>query len=250
MRFGLLGTLLALCLSLAATVPLRGQIAYTTIELLTEEAKSVYVGKVIAIDRPPGVSSDSQQRTVVIEVAQTLKGTATERFSFNDPDTRLTAWEKSGASLMFFFGRGGGTVAPMRIIDLADIGVAGISENLVVLNKPEQLIQAVQTAALRTPQPSAQEMMLSLPPSIATGPGWPQVEPVVFPVDIHLEQLAYSILRKEPGDSYRAEAVEALSFFKSDENIRLLRSLLSRPSDGKTCAAASRVLTDWGISGP
>ncbi len=116
-------------------------------------------------------------------------------------------WQKNGTRLLLAIGRGEG--APMRAIDLADIGLWGMSENLVVLQTPEQLLQAVRVAVQRTPQATRREISLWLPHSVPTAPPWPQGESVIFPVDEHLEQLAHTILNKETGDGYRVQAVQA-----------------------------------------
>ena len=241
-------TVLSCCLVFTASAPLHSQVVYDTVEALANRAEAVYVGRVVTVAAAPGFPADSQQRSVVIAIEQTLKGKPVQQLSFEDADSRMMQWQKSGARLLLAIGRGEGP--PMRAIDLTDIGLWGMSENLVVLQTPEQLLQAVRVAVQRTPQATRKETSLSLPPCVPTGSHWPQGEPVIFPVDEHLERLAHTILSKEAGDGYRVQAVQALQFFKSDENIRLLTSLLSHPSDVRTCEEANRVLTGWGVSSP
>ena len=236
------------CLVLTASVPLYGQLSYNTIEVGINRAEAVYVGRIVSVALAPSFPPDSQQRSVVVAIEQTLKGEPVQQLSFEYSGSQITQWQKSGDRLLIPIAHSDG--APMPIIDLNNVRLWELSENLVVLQTPEEILQAVRMAVQRIPHATPGEMDLWVPPSVSTGPGFPKEEPVMFPVDDRLEQLAHTILSKETGDGYRAEAVQALQFFKSDENIRLLTPLLSHPSDVRTCEEVKRVLTGWGISLP
>jgi hypothetical protein len=146
--------------------------------------------------------------------------------------------------------------APSHVnaIDLDEVELHVLSADLVLLTKPEDIIQAAKDEVLRSPaKPSDDYGLWWLPPhnyDALQGTAYDHSD-IYVPVDERVEKRAQSLLRgpiEAISHSFTTHtfAIYALHFFKSDENISLLTGLLSDP-DGPTRQEAYQVLKGWGL---
>jgi Leucine-rich repeat (LRR) protein len=143
------------------------------------------------------------------------------------------------------------------------------TENFVCLRTAAAVIQAA-TEVVRLMPPGVKRIntaALRFPPgTLDAGSGYDySTTRLRVPVNDHLERRARAILRGESNFD-RADAVDALRYFKSEENIRLMKSLLTDSAKAFNRYAdqnggvqvefyfvrerAYEVLTGWGIDVP
>ena len=105
-----------------------------------------------------------------------------------------------------------------------------------LLRDPEAVIRAARAAVTRLPAniKRVHTFDLQVPRNVINGTSWETCYDtgghlrLSVPVDQHLEKRAQDSVRS--GDPHRrAEGAKALAYFKSDENIALVRPLLNDP---------------------
>lgn len=265
-----LATVLTACLALTFTAHTCGQPligSADSIDLTVARANRVIVGRVA--DIVGGIRRDSADLvSVVMTVDDTLKGPPVQPLAVDLYATmqEVTTWRAGSHRLLVAVNATAG-LHP-TVIDLADEKLAVFTADFVLLKNAADVIQAARNALGATPAGggSVQSAMLTVPPDLIKGTRWDGFMGMRLqvPADQRLERRASDILGGRGGPGTRAEAVNALRFFKSDENIQLLTALLSDPSWGYNRFAqenrgvevrkyqireiAYEILTNWGIT--
>lgn len=164
--------------------------------------------------------------------------------------------------------------SPERVLvfdgpDLIGWNVKGIlSMDLNLINTVDAAVEAVRREAKLTPKKKDDAVMIDIPWDLAKRTGiCGDGNGLILPINPRLAELGREWVRskdEEPkpgvfprGAWMRKVGVKALSFFKSDRHIELLKSLLSDPAtigDGNTKEtvywvreAAYKTLIEWGV---
>lgn len=226
--------IVAHCLLLSA-LPLRAQPGFRvidSIEVTVANADSVFVGRIVSIQ--PTARKDAGRVSVAVSVEETLKGGRGEKWSVDLalPESVVAGWLTHASRLLVAVD----IAAPSATaIDLSSDILCVYTEDFVCLRSAASVIQAAKDVVRRTPAgvKRINAVALMFPPgTLNGGSGYDYATTRLHvPVDERLEKRAHAILR---GDIRidRADAVGALKYFKSDENIRLMKSLLNDPATG------------------
>jgi hypothetical protein len=214
--------------------------------------------------------ADPDGHEAVIIVEDTLKVPRGECYTklgvrLPGPASLLTQWEGNPHRLLVFVKEEAPTAA---VIDLADENLEVFNANLSILRDRELVIEAAREMVRRTPLAvrRLQTFRLDVPRALLKGTRWETLDglKVSVPVDDLLERRAIESIRSE-NDFRRLEGIQALWYFKSDENVERLTPLLDDPAsifrpaeagqfDGPGIRhyyireAAYRTLTSWEVA--
>jgi hypothetical protein len=263
LKFLALVSILSL-ISLAEAQP--GPTLVQCIDAMAINSKFVFVGQIVDICGLPFCSADNN---VTVKVEKYLKGNEDDVFQFrvNAPMNALLDWKDRGSRLLLFDGGEVGADGGTKQIDLSDPELKVLTADMNILTTPQQVLLEVQNAIDRHPNVyGIFTVRRSVPLEAARKLGAAFLPVTDVPVDADLERWAQSAFRPRSAarDPERDEAVHALAFFKSDENERILKSLLGDSSwvYGKRAAEnmgvelrvylirkdAYQVLKDWDVS--
>jgi hypothetical protein len=238
------------------------------LDTMAINSRYVLVAKIVEIHKLVGVASDSN---VVASVEKSLKGGQSGKVDIHIdvPESVLAEWKDRGTRLLLFNGETSPSTVSNKTnkpIDLSSSNLKILTAEMKVLTNPEQVIQAAQKAISRHSSANGiytiDTFSRSLPSETAKELG-AKISPYTnVPVDPELERWAQSVLRGNT-KGFRAEAVDALRYFKSKENMRLLTPLLNDPQWGYLKSAeenmgveirvytvrraAYQVLKNWGV---
>jgi hypothetical protein len=175
-------------------------------------------------------------RLVTFDVGEALKGITSRQLTgpVNVSARDLTRWKKQKHRILVADVPG---ETSMEIIDLNEPGFAAVSSELKILRDPPSVIAAAREAlALHPTNTSIRSFNVPAPQTEAFKVVQNQhIFPNVYwngeikvPVDINLEQRALAWARSRQVQE-RAAAARMLSFFKTEANETLLRTLLQDP---------------------
>jgi hypothetical protein len=263
MRFSSLKTILAAFIVSLSALPLCAQMypVAESLDSLVARADQIVIGRIIEVGVATRDPKSDTRQTIVVSVQETLKGDHVQRLpldlignqSMHQFPTKLPS-SGSEDRLLFIVRRNQQGSPYVNAINLTVVEFPVVTADLTVISKPSDIEQATKDDVRRFPaKPKAGENFEwspmhdydSLKGSYYYGCG------IVVPVDERVEKRAHALL-SAPNDKIvstvttHSMAVHALSFFKSDENIRLLRGLLNDP-DESVRAETLRVLKGWGI---
>ena len=144
------------------------------------------------------------------------------------PASVLADWKKRSCRLLVAYDE----YAPKAttVIELVKGRLEVLTADITLLRDPEAVIKAARETARRMPAgvKRIHTFRLQVAREIVAGTKWEQYYDtgghlmLSVPVDKQLEQRAHDYIRSESGEK-RGEGVRALLYFKSDENIGLVR---------------------------
>lgn len=238
-----------------------------SIETMVSNADVIVVAHLSRFDLPQGRHGFPSD----VVVDETLKGKPAAQFTVEIPDVerRLSGWRDAGTPLLISIPRDSSRSA--TVMDLTASDLAALTADLKVLRSRQAITRAVREAVRRGPSEGtlpSQAFAIPVPYDLVAGTrlisGVTNVL-VVVPVDARLERWALAALRS-PQSENRREAVEALRYFRSDSNVRLLMALLTdehlayrKFADGNlghevriyfVRESAYDVLKSWGLTPP
>lgn len=243
MRAALLKSLIVFGVSLIASVQAHAQPLSPhaeSIESTVANADLVFIAKLV--DFRGGEQTDGiKGHEVTIAIEETLKMDAFTVEPYRRlglhiprPASVLADWKERSCRLLVAYN----DYAPKAttVIELVQGKMEVMTANLTLLRDPEDVIQAARETVRRMPAgvKRMHTFRLQVPREIVTGTKW---EPyydtgghlrLSVLVDKQLEKRAHDYVRSESGQK-RGEGVRALMYFKSDENIALVRPLLDDP---------------------
>jgi hypothetical protein len=237
-------TVLAVLIALISRVPLLAQpiiIDRQSIDSTAAMFEQVFVGHIVEIGASKTDGKRVSMQPVVFAVEEVLRGERTTRIALPDftyPMATLAGWQSHSSRLLVAANYGAPSVSAVIDLDAGNLQVW--SANFVLMKKAADVIQAAKDEIRRTPTGNSRSPNVQVRPP--TGDLYLRL---TVPADERLERRAHAVLRGEDGWS-REEAVEALKYFKSEENIRLQKSLLG-DSDSKVWRKAYEILTGWGV---
>ena len=269
-RFACAAALSLSWLAVFAAFPIHSQRnpVYSSLDESIARADQVVVGRIIDFGTATyDKSGRGYQQPFVVAVEETLKGADVQRLSL---DLGLVTWMEIAPHFDWKlpFSHGDDSLIHSHrlliaqrfseppypphsdVFDLDSGGLSVVTADLTVLTKPEDIIRAAKDDIRRTPM------------KVKPGDSFTWVPPqeplketayygcaIVVPIDERLEKRAHTLL-SEPGNKNISEghlvALGAIRFFKSDDNIRLLKGLLN-DSDLAIRREASVVLKSWGV---
>lgn len=261
----------ALSLSLLATFaafPIHSQIhgICSSLDESIARADQVVIGRIIDFGTPtyPKFGSAYQQ-PFVLSVEETLKGADVQRLSL---DLGQVTWESHFDWKLPFSHGDDSLIHSHRLLiaqrfseppypphsdvfDLDSGGLSVVTADLTVFTKPEDIIRAAKDDIRRTPMKvkPGDSFTWEPPQESLKGTAYYKCE-IVVPIDERLEKRAHTLLSEPDKNisegSMHWVALGAIRFFKSDNNIRLLKGLLN-DSDMAIRREASDVLKSWGV---
>lgn len=277
-------TRVLLCGCILAPAPaLRGDTAAEeSIELLVADSDRIVRGRVRAVEH--GEDRRLAWEIAVVKVAEVLKGEKCQSVSFivyrylRTPRLAL-AWQENGFELLLFLVTGERyrknadrlvrKKHPWALRDRRGLhsaielnGKPGrhiFTFDLVRLRKKDEILKAARVAAAFTGGARHLKTHFIALPLALTPEGFDfHSLGVFFPVDRRLEERAHEWVKS---DHYhlRMDGVNALRYFRSDENLAILRDMLSDPIPAPHCrylrlyrtrGVAYRILKGWGIDVP
>jgi hypothetical protein len=276
MRTSWLKLIVAVGFCLSASVRAYAQVYYVgtteSIESLVANADEVYIAKLQRIGRgiPENKNSlnveDLEKHEVTLAVEETLKETAFASDGRDPggkpeplvgrevpyPASVLAAWKKRGSRLLVAESGGApnelmcSNVRFITIIELAPDTLEELTEDMKLLRNPADVIRVAKETVRRMPTNvrRIQTFQLVVPQEIVCGtklalaPEKPGELRVTVPADERLEKRALDEIRS-PDERRREEGVRALRYFKSEENIARMKSLLNDTSFGYLSDPAS-----------
>lgn len=228
--------------SLIASIQARAQPLFghaESIESTVANADLVLVGKLVEFS---GAKTDArQEHEATIAVESTLKeniftGQPYQRLrvQVRYPVSVLSDWKDHSNRLLVAVMED--TPAEAKLIDLAQPGLEVVTANFTLLRDPEGVIRAARETVRRMPAPVRRihTFGLQVPREAVAGTKWEHYYPtggsliLSVPVDKRLEERAHDYVRSESYEK-REEGARALRYFKSDENIARVRTLLNDP---------------------
>jgi hypothetical protein len=273
------------CISLAlSSILLTGTTAlaqinpvWTSIDLSVAWADRVVVGRIEEMGEASGAAERNDRRqSIILAVDETLKGEPVSRLPLvigYDLWQQLAGEKVLCSACAAHTHRLLVTIGPMQdhpsgVTDLDRDSVFDVSGDLHVLSTGDAILQAAREEVLRCPGVLDGEKYFAWDPSETFMPGTTFHQYTVnVPVDERQESLAHHFLDSEPVPTRvigargndRAQAALVLGFFRSPENLELMKSLLHDPQvehdvlgqlDYPVRAVAYRVLSKWGVDVP
>jgi hypothetical protein len=254
----LLKVIVAASLALVASIRLHAQYPLSpTIDLIVGEADQVVVGRILNTGSTTRDEEGRRRGTIVLAVEKTLKGDQV-RGPLDLPIPNWDSWNPGGFypatadplpyadRLLVASLHAGAGPARIMAVDLDAASLAVMSADLVVLKNSAEVLVAVEDELRRLPARGKRIDFFEWPARADNVKGDPFYGyRVILPVDERLEKRAHAILHTE-SDEERPIAINALRFFKSDENVHLLMGALSDP-DNSIRRYAYQVLKGWGV---
>jgi hypothetical protein len=274
-----IGIFATVIVSLSATAYAQQHPVWSSVDLLVAQADRVVIGRIAEMGEASGNAELNERRQpIVLAVEETLKGEPVSRLSFNAaPDL----WSKLNHGkllcgtcaehshrLLVMVGHRQNYPQNVNAIDLDASSVSDVTGDLRLLATGAAIVQAAREEVRRCPGVLDDKQVARWGPSdtLMNGMVFHSYE-VYVPVDERQEKLAHKVLSTQPAPTEmsgyhtndRWNAVKVLAFFRSPQNIKLLRSLLNDPQiehaaigslDYPIRELAYRVLLQWGIDVP
>lgn len=208
-----------------------------SIEATVANADLVFIAKIVELGGEDEIDA-AQAREVTVAVERALKlplGESYDRLSLHmrHPRAGLVDWRNQAHRLLLAVGGDG--LGTAEAIDLDDRNLEVFSADLTLLRDPEAVIRLAEETARRIPGAIRRlhTFPLTVPSDVASKTQWAKYSGVfaIVPVDDRLEKRAHEYLQSD-NYSRRNEGALALQYFKSDENIALLKALLDDPGWG------------------
>jgi len=145
--------------------------------------------------------------------------------------------------------------AMLGVITVRDTLTPVFTADYALLRDRDEILRKTKEALGRT---STQSHKMQLPAELVRGTHWftyyegAGAIQLVVPVDERLEKRALEWIKPGAGKDVRHErmvredAVQALAYFKSDSNVKVVRALLDDP-DADIRDAAREALKGWGL---
>jgi hypothetical protein len=226
-----------------------------SIDYIVAEADQIFIGRVVNVGDTTRDNKGRRSGTIVLSVEKTLKGNEVRgslalpvanwdpdypgEFFAPTSDTQINSHQ-----LLVAFQHDAKGRSSIRAIDLDSPSLEIIRADLVVLKTSAEVIRAAEREVRRILPGENQIAIFELRSPTYEIKGDPYYAcMIIVPVDERLEKLAHGWL-SDP--STRLHGIYALHFFKSDENIHLLTSLLTDP-DNSVRRDAEKLLKDWGV---
>ena len=277
MRVAGLKWVIGFCVSLIASVPAHAQplVPKTeSIESLVANSDYVSIATLVKFRcEEQGTDPDKHDATIAIEEELKYPLSSNERskagrITIIRRASVLAGWQERSSRLLIATKE----YAPelTQVIELLPEKLEVMTADVRLLRDPEAVIRAARAAVTRLPAniKRVHTFDLQVPRNVIKGTSWETYYDtgghlrLSVPVDQHLEKRAQDSVRS--GDPHqRAEGAKALAYFKSDENIALVRPLLNDPGVtwlepayestagerifGVRCSAYE-TLTAWGIN--
>jgi hypothetical protein len=283
LRIKSIGISVALGLLLSGTSAAQHNPEMSSIDLRVAQADRVVVGRISSMGEATGSAElNTRHQSIVLAVEQTLKGEPVDRLPL-DVDGDL--WRRLDQGkvlcgtcaerthhLLVTVGHWQDYPQIVDVIDLDDSSVIDVSGDLRLLRTGADILQSARDEVIRCPGRLDDKQVFHWGPSDTFMAGTPFHGYTIYvPIDERQEQVAHEVLGSQSApagigsgsvDWYandRPNSVLALAFFRSEQNIRLLRSLLNDPEiehlgmgqlDYPVRAAAYKVLSQWGVDAP
>jgi hypothetical protein len=226
-----------------------------SIDSLVINADYVYVGQIIKVrDEPipggsdmPGFSFEVEEY-LKVPMEEDLTPEIQQRGMFvAPPTTKYKDWMNRSSRLLIISDQ----QSPYEpvVIELAPNKPDVFTADFKLLHDADQIIQAAKDAIARTPSHvlRLRTLRLMVPRDIYQGTRWEKSDGLRLevPADAQLENWAIGLLPDE-NPLNRRQAVQALRYFQSERNAKLVAELLNDPvSDVRS--AASETLERWEI---
>jgi hypothetical protein len=246
MRIELLRAFVAVAIFLFAAADLPGQPLFPatrSIETIVANSDLVVVAKLVEI-RLDEQAPQHRGLDILVDVEETLKQ---DLFTIDpyeglgvrvsQPLAEVQEWKRRGSRLLIAHDDHAPDEA--TILELADGRMEVLTADLKLLRDPEKVLQVAKETAQRAPAAVKRihTFPLAVPREVIVGTKWETYYGssgylrLSVPVDQRLEKRAIDYLGS---DSYqqRYEGVRALRYFKSDDNIARVKSLLGDPHWG------------------
>lgn len=250
MRFIFLKSLIAVCVFLnvmgEAQAQPRGASA-ESIECRIANADHVFVAKLVDFGFEQN-TDDLRFYDGTMEIEETLK----EGIFHDEPDrqvrvrlphysrTILTHWQDQSIRLLVTVDED--DLYATRVIALTDEPLEVLTADFKVLRDPEAVIRIAKETVRRLPAPIRRihTFRVSVPHEVVIGTKWESSDSTLelsVPVDERLEKWAQDGILSA-NYSTRAESARALWYFKSDENVARVKTLLNDPGFGHYMVAS------------
>jgi hypothetical protein len=272
MRLALSSILLTSATALAQLNPV-----WSSIDLDVAQAGHVVVGRIAEMGEAIGSAErNSRRQPIVLAVDETLKGEYISRLplviSYDlwqqlDREKILCSTCEAHTHRLLV------TIRPAQdhpssITDLDGHSPFDVTGDLRLLSTGGDILQAAREEVRRSPGVVDEKGYFAWGPSETFMPGTQfHGYTVNVPVDERQETLAHRVLDTQPApagvaryaENDRPNAALALRFFRSPENIQLLKSLLADPQiehdamgqlDYPVRAVAYKILSQWGVDVP
>jgi hypothetical protein len=260
---------LGIVLVLGAALPLCAQHnpEAASLDYIVANADQVIVGRIVEVGSATRDNYGEYQQQIVLAVEETLKGDRDQRLPLvlahdlwrPQFDAELPLSDPAGSSflphrLLVAVRKKSAYPPEVDAVDLDSDKLSVVTADLELLSNSVDIVQAAKAEVRRIPvRPKEGEYFNWLPMHDYDSLKGTHYDGcgIYVPVDKRLEDRALALLRapnetlEDIGHTH-SMAVEALRFFRSDENIRLLTGLLSAP-DNSTRQAAYGVLKGWGL---
>ncbi len=261
-RVSLLGrswkVLLWFCVIAAPAGPTLAQPLIDTvasIDNLVINADYVYVGKIIKVRDEP-IPGGSKMPGFTFEVDEYLKVPMEEDLTpeikrrgmfVSPPTTKYKDWMNRSCRLLII--SNGSSPHRPTVIELAPNKADVFTADFSLLHDPGEIIQAAKDAIKRTPSNirRLRTLRLMLPRETYKGTRWEDGHGLMLevPADSQLEKWAIESLdHKDPLN--RRQAAQALRYFKSERNAKLVAKLLDDP-ESAVRYAARQTLERWEV---
>lgn len=233
-----------------------------SLEVATANAPRIYVAKIREIE---SVTTPGVPRKLQFDVRETIKGPHKpgREMSLSYVTPEQQAAHKQGTLVLVF-----DTTQPYtsQVISLTkEPTPKTLTADFQIIRDPDRLLKSTRQLAAATVGILRQESIrVRLPEQVVQDTDWLSYYRtggglnLRVPVDPQLEQRAKQWLRDYPNSPIMCEAaIDALRYFPTEENIKLVRSLLSDTSRDEqeqsgqrdlVKAAARRTLDYWGLS--
>jgi len=258
MRPFLLNAVIAGCLAHVAGTLLHAQYPQSlSVDSIVANANQVVVGRILNTGVTTLDGEGRRTGTIVLAVEKTLKGDQA-RGPLNLRIANFVSYDKGefypatadplpySHQLLVALRNDAASPARITAIDLDAASLAVMSADLVVLKTPVEVIRAAEDEIRRGPAGANRVDFFEWPAPGYNVKGDPfRGYQIILPVDERLEERAHVILRRG-ADAERPIAINALRFFKSDQNIHLLTEALSDPDDSIR-RYAYQALKGWGV---
>jgi hypothetical protein len=258
MRPFLLNAVIAGCLAHVAGVPLHAQYPQSlSVDSIVANANQVVVGRILNTGVTTQDGEGRRAGTIVLAVEKTLKGDQV-RGPLDLPIANFGSFYKGefypatsdplpySHRLLVALRNDAASPARITAIDLDAASLAVMSADLVVLKTSVEVIRAAEDEIRRWLAGARRVDFFEWPAPGYNVKGDPFCGyQIILPVDERLEERARAILRRG-ADAERPIAINALRFFKSDENIHLLTEALIDQDDSNR-RYAYQTLKGWGI---
>jgi hypothetical protein len=205
-----------------------------SIECTVANSEIVVVGKLVEFS---GTEQADERggRAATIAVEETLKGEHRDRLRVRlfHPAPALAGWKDRSSRLLL--AARGDPPAETTVVGLADKELQVLTADFTLLRKPEEVVRVAKETVRRLPGVKRiGTFRLVVPRKAIAGTRWEQYYEtggyvtLTVPVDERLEKRAHEYVRSK-NYGQREEAAWALRYFKSDENVALVKALLNDP---------------------